>query len=101
GPENSGTICLNGAAAHHFQRDDLAIIMAYEQVPVSLIPHREHVVVQVNGEEGIVEGKTNLIRSVQIHKFPTLDELGRPENSRFAQPYAPNNVVPVQRWAGG
>src|SRR5215469_5662749 len=40
GPESSGVICLNGAAAHHFNRGDLAIIMAYEQVPVSLIPHR-------------------------------------------------------------
>ena len=35
GPSGSGVICLNGAAAHHFAKGDLAIIMAYEQVPVS------------------------------------------------------------------
>jgi aspartate 1-decarboxylase len=87
GPENSGVICLNGAAAHHFERGDLAIIMAYEQVPVSLIPNRQHVTVQVNGEEGIVEGHTNAIRCVQTYITPGLEELGQPKNNRFAQTY--------------
>ena len=87
GPENSGVICLNGAAAHHFSRGDLAIIMAYEQVPVSQIPHRKHVTVQVNGEMGIHEGNTNKITHVQTFLTPSLDELGKPENDRFAQAY--------------
>jgi aspartate 1-decarboxylase len=87
GSENSGVICLNGAAAHHFQRGDLAIIMAYEQVPVSLIPNRQHITVQVNGEEGIVEGNTNKIRRIQTHITPALDELGQPDNNRFAEIY--------------
>jgi aspartate 1-decarboxylase len=95
GEEDSGTICLNGAAAHHFQRGDLAIIMAYEQVPVSLIPHREHITVQVNGEEGITKGKTNIIRSVHIYNSPTLDDLGDPENNRLGERYQ-DNVVSVR-----
>lgn len=87
GPENSGMVCLNGAAAHHFGRGDLAIIMAYEQVPVSLIPHRQHIAVQVNGEEGLTEGNTNKIRDIQIYVTPALDELGRTENDRSATYY--------------
>lgn len=87
GPENSGVICLNGAAAHHFSRGDLAIIMAYEDVPVSQIPHRQHTAVQVNGEDGIIEGATNKINDIQVYITPTLDELGQPENNRFAQNY--------------
>ncbi|MCK5518406.1 MAG: aspartate 1-decarboxylase [Alphaproteobacteria bacterium] len=87
GKENSGIICLNGAAAHHFNRGDLAIIMAYEDVPVSQIPHKEHVTVQVNGEIGIVEGKTNKITTIQSYKAPDLCELGAPQNNRFAEVY--------------
>lgn len=104
GPENSGVICLNGAAAHHFRRGDLAIIMAYEQVPVSLIPHRQQFVIQVNGEEGILEGNTNQITRIQTHTTPTLSELGQPENNRFAETYnahksssAPDKVVNFKR----
>jgi aspartate 1-decarboxylase len=29
GERNSGVICLNGAAAHHFKAGDIAIIVAY------------------------------------------------------------------------
>lgn len=87
GEENSGTICLNGAAAHHFARGDLAIIMAYETVAVSQIPHRTHVAVQVNGECGVIEGKTNRITEVQTYTIPALDELGQPKNSRFGEVY--------------
>lgn len=32
GERGSGTICLNGAAAHLFRRGDIAIIMAYAQM---------------------------------------------------------------------
>ncbi|MBQ0006571.1 MAG: aspartate 1-decarboxylase [Alistipes sp.] len=32
GERGSGTICLNGAAAHLFSRGDIAIIMAYAQM---------------------------------------------------------------------
>ncbi len=88
GPENSGVICLNGAAAHHFTRGDLAIIMAYERVPVSQIPHRQHRAIRVNGEEGIVEGNTNKIVENKVHTTPSLSELGEPENNRFGEKYS-------------
>lgn len=98
GKENSGIICLNGAAAHHFSRGDLAIVMAYEDVPVSLIPHRRHVAVQVNGEAGLIEGATNRITGIQVYEAPALDELGKPENDRFAQPYTPKEEIrPIAR----
>lgn len=87
GEEDSGVVCLNGAAAHHFSCGDMAIIMAYESVPVSLIPNREHVAVQVNGEDGLIEGKTNKIKDVQAYKTPLLEELGKPENNRFGEVY--------------
>jgi aspartate 1-decarboxylase len=92
GPEGSGVICLNGAAAYHFAPGDLAILMAYENTPVSRIPHSIHRVVQVNGEAGIVEGHTNEIIGIQEFVTPSLEELGRPENSRYAQIYSEPEV---------
>jgi aspartate 1-decarboxylase len=32
GSRGSGTICINGAAAKHVSKDDLVIILAYDQV---------------------------------------------------------------------
>ena len=87
GKENAGTVCLNGAAAHHFSRGDLAIVMAYEDVPVSRIPHHEHVAVRVNGEKGLVEGQTNKIMDIQIYKAPGLCALGQLQNNRFGEAY--------------
>jgi aspartate 1-decarboxylase len=92
GPEGSGVICLNGAAAYHFTRGDLAILMAYQNLPVSQIPHSIHRVVQVNGEAGIVEGHTNEIVAIQEFVTPALDELGRAENNRYAQVYSETPV---------
>jgi len=80
GPEGSGVICLNGAAAHYFSKGDLAIIMAYEQVPLSQIPGRKSRAVHVDGDNRIV--------GIDEYVTPTLDELGKPENNRFAQAYA-------------
>lgn len=79
GPENSGVVCLNGAAAHHFKCGDLAIIMGYEQVPLSQIPGRKSRAVHVD--------ERNRIVSVDEYTTPTFDELGKPENDRFAQAY--------------
>lgn len=33
GPSSSGTICLNGGAAHHAQKGDLVIILSFCSVP--------------------------------------------------------------------
>jgi aspartate 1-decarboxylase len=79
GPEESGVICLNGAAAHHFSPGDLAIIMAYEQVPLSQIPGRISRAVHVD--------EANRILSVAEYVTPGLDDLGRPENNRLGQVY--------------
>ncbi|MEQ1697700.1 MAG: aspartate 1-decarboxylase [Hyphomicrobiaceae bacterium] len=87
GAENSGTICLNGAAAHHFNKGDLAIVMAYEQVSVDLIPGRKHVVVQVDGEKGLANGEPNRIVRIERHITPSLDELGQDDNNRSFKSY--------------
>lgn len=80
GPENSGVVCLNGAAAHHFKPGDLAIVMAYEQVPVSQIPDREHIVVHVHAQEGIVSQGSNRLAEVKVHvgRGPNQDQPRRP-----------------------
>ena len=80
GPEGSGVICLNGAAAHLCTRGDLIIIMGYEQVPLSQIPGRTSRAVHVDANNRIV--------AVDAYITPTLDELGKPENNRLAQVYA-------------
>jgi aspartate 1-decarboxylase len=79
GPLGSGVICLNGAAAHQFAVGDLAIVMAYEQVPVSQIPGRISRAVHVDAANHIV--------GIDEYVTPSLDDLGKPENNRFAQPY--------------
>ena len=79
GPEGSGVICLNGAAAHHFKQGDLAIIMGYEQVPLSQVPGRKSRAVHVDAG--------NRILAIDEYTTPSLDELGKPENDRFAQSY--------------
>ncbi len=79
GPEGSGAVCLNGAAAHHFKTGDLAIIMGYERVPLSQLAGRISRAVHVDAD--------NRILSVAEHVTPDFDELGKPENNRLAQPY--------------
>jgi aspartate 1-decarboxylase len=81
GPSGSGVICLNGAAAHHFAKGDLAIIMAYEQVPVRQIPGRTSRAVHVD--------TANRIVSIDTSVTPSLDDLGKPENNRYAQAFPP------------
>ena len=53
-PENSGTICLNGAAALRFSVGDLVIIMAYAQMlPEEAAAHRSPRVIFVDSENRI------------------------------------------------
>lgn len=47
-PAGSGTIQMNGAAAHLVRRDDLIIIMAYAHVPESVARTMEPKVVHVD-----------------------------------------------------
>ncbi len=55
GREGAGDCCLNGAAAHLFSPGDLAIIMAYEDVPAEDLPGRESVAVMVDGANRVTE----------------------------------------------
>ena len=53
GEAGSGTICLNGAAAHHFSPGDIAIVIGYEQVPATDIPGRVSRAVHVDANNRI------------------------------------------------
>lgn len=79
GEKGAGDICLNGAAAHHFNAGDLAIIMGYEQVPAKDLPGRISRAVHVDGKNKIV--------SIDEYVTPGLDEIGKPEANRKAEVY--------------
>jgi len=79
GEENSGVICLNGAAAHQFSAGDLAIIMGYEAVPANQLPGRISRAVHVDASNKIV--------SIDDYVTPSLETLGQPQNNRGNQVY--------------
>lgn len=79
GEVGSGTICLNGAAAHQFTKGDLAIIMGYEQVPAHDLPGRISRAVHVDAKNRIV--------SIDEYVTPSLETLGRPEANRQGEVY--------------
>lgn len=79
GESGSGCICLNGAAAHQFSPGDLAIIMAYEQVPIDELAGRENVAVLVD--------ENNHISEILRYTTPVLEDLGQPENNRYGDKY--------------
>ncbi len=79
GEEGSGTVCLNGAAAHQFSKGDLAIIMGYEQVPGCDLPGRISRAVHVDSANHIV--------SVDEYITPSLANLGSPANNRHNELY--------------
>lgn len=70
GAAQSGVICLNGAAAHHFAAGDLAIVMAYEDVPVDRLPGRRHCVIKVDAK--------NRITAIDSHVTPAIETLPEP-----------------------
>lgn len=55
GEPGSGVICLNGGAARLAQPGDLVIIITYAQMTEVELEHFEPTVVQVDGENRIVE----------------------------------------------
>lgn len=71
GTIGAGEICLNGAAAHLFSKDDLAIIMAYEQCPVSQLVGRSSKAVMVDNNNQIIE--------VITYQTPSLEQLANGE----------------------
>ena len=55
GKENSGDVCINGAAAHLVSPADLIIIVSYCSLKHSDLPNHKPAVVHVNEENCIVE----------------------------------------------
>ncbi len=61
-PAGSGTVQMNGAAAHLIRRDDLVIIMAYAAVPESLARTMQPKVVHVDAHNRVKDVGTNLAK---------------------------------------
>ena len=55
GKENSGEICMNGAAAHLVSPSDLIIVVSYCSIKHSELPHHKPAVVHVNEDNCIVD----------------------------------------------
>ena len=53
GPQGSGVICLNGAAARLIDRGDLVIILAYDQVPESEVRNYTPTLVYVDADNRV------------------------------------------------
>ena len=68
GERGSGTIQLNGAAAHKVTVGDLVIIMAYAQVPESLVRRVKPSVVFVDGSNRILRALLFLCPSCTIDR---------------------------------
>ncbi len=79
GAKGSGTICLNGAAAHQFSKGDLAIIMGYEQVPADQLPGRISRAVHVDSKNRII--------AIDEYVTPSLATLGDPAANREFEQY--------------
>jgi len=77
GREGSGDCCLNGAAAHLFSRGDLAIIMAYEDVPARDLAGRPSVAAMVDDK--------NQVQEVWTYTTPAPHEIG--ESCRYGEAY--------------
>lgn len=58
----SGTLQLNGAAAHLIHEGDLVIVIAYGHLPEDLARTREPAIVHVDGQNRIVELGADLSR---------------------------------------
>lgn len=79
GDAGSGTVCLNGAAAHQFSKGDMAIVMGYEQVPACDLPGRVSRAVHVDSANRIV--------GIDDYITPSLDNIGDAANSRQNEVY--------------
>ncbi|UYZ84052.1 aspartate 1-decarboxylase [Entomomonas sp. E2T0] len=71
GTKGAGEICLNGAAAHLFNKGDLAILMAYEQCPVSQLVGRKSKAVMVDDNNQITE--------IFTYETPSMEQLAAGE----------------------
>lgn len=71
GKTGSGEVALNGAAAHHFHEGDLAIVMAYSQMPLETLAG--------NISRSVLVDQSNRIVEVLEYTVPSLDALARGE----------------------
>ena len=62
-PRGSGTICINGAAAHLAKKGDIVIITSFLAVPEEKALSHEPIVVLVNEHNQIVPDKSTLPQS--------------------------------------
>lgn len=79
GHEGKGAVCLNGAAAHHFKKGDLAIVMGYEMLPASGLPGKISRAVQVDAHNRVVD--------IATYTVPAFDSIGDLQNCREAEMY--------------
>lgn len=79
GHEGKGAVCLNGAAAHHFKKGDLAIVMGYEMLPASQLPGKISRAVQVDAHNRVVD--------IAKYTVPAFDSIGDLQNCREAEMY--------------
>jgi aspartate 1-decarboxylase len=75
GTPYAGEICLNGAAAHLFKKDDLAIIMGYENVPADQLVGRESKAVMVNDIEINGTIMPNQLLEVFTYTTPSFEDM--------------------------
>jgi aspartate 1-decarboxylase len=66
GREDSGEICLNGAAARLGVKGDIVIILTYAQIPEEQLQSYHPRVVHVNQNNAIVPAKTRLDERVFV-----------------------------------
>lgn len=88
GTAGLGEICLNGAAAHHFKKGDLAIIMAYNQMPLDILPGQISHTVLVDDENHIIEVKENKVPSLEELASGTVPSRANERFSELMQVYA-------------
>lgn len=79
GREGEGSVCLNGAAAHHFKKGDLAIIMGYEMIPAAQLPGQISTTVQVDAHNRPVD--------IAQYTVPSFDSIGDSRNCREGEVY--------------
>ena len=56
GPEGSGCVCVNGAAAHHHRPGDLVILATFADMTPAEAAHHQPIVVRVDAHNQIVPG---------------------------------------------
>lgn len=70
GEAGSGVICVNGAAAHHFQPGDLVIIASWAQVDEASAREWRPTVVLVDGDNRVVDPDLTEVPGPAVREIP-------------------------------